>query len=193
MKKNRLLYLLLFGLFLPGCNSNSVNENPKNSPLKATYEYFDEINESDFNFAELQSKLDAARGKNDVEAANAVVKEFKAAHENCLKKLEERYPAGTVQIPFEQIGGKDTVTVKNIYLSGFWFPWNTAFNFSLKFTVEYEVIKKDVWFAKVPLTFYDNEDDILCIINAPCNKEGKTEISVRTNTSFKKLSKVIIH
>lgn len=177
---------------LQSCGNEVIKENKTNHPLQAAYAYFDELDQSEFRFANLERRLNVARGANNVEESNAIVKEYKTAQTECIKKLETKFPAGTIQIPFEQIAAKDTLTVKSVYLSGFWFPWNTASIISLKFTVEYEVVKKDVWFAKVPVTFYDSENDILGIISAPCNETGKTMILVRANNPFRILSKVVI-
>ena len=180
-------------IVLHSCHSGQVNNSQVTCPLKAPFEYFDQIDQSDFHFADLDYRLNDAKGKNLTDKVDAITKEFATVQNACLKKLDEKFPSGAIKIPFEQIGSKDTVTVKSIYISGYSFPWNTATSICYYFTVEYDLANKDFWYPKLPLTFLDEEGDVLLICSIPADKSGKSKLLVKTQPSFMKFTKIIIN
>lgn len=189
----KLQYLIFVLLFLQSCDNNKVNINSSIRPLQAPYEYFDQIDKDEFHFADLDAKLSEAQGKNNSDDIKECNRNFETAHNGCLKKLNEKFPVGSIQIPFEQLGSKDTVKVKSIYVSGFEFPWSTAIAICYKFTVEYELLKSDIWYAKVPLILLDTEGDVLSICHVPATVIGKTQFAVKAQASFRIFSKIIIN
>jgi hypothetical protein len=193
MKLREIQYLLLLLLFLQSCGSNSVNDNKADCPLREPYEYFDQLSQNEIHFADLDYRLNDAKGKNKTDVVNSVTKEFATAQEECLKKLEATFPVGSIKLPFEQIGSKDTLIVKSAYVSGFAFPWSTATSICYYFTIEYDLIKKDLWYAKIPLTFMDSEGDVLCICNVPANPDGKSQFPIKAQPSFIKFIKIFIN
>ena len=193
MKLTKIKHLFILILFLQSCGSNSDVKNIRYCPLQAPYDYFDQIDNTSFHFANLDYRLNSAKGKNQTDMVNAVTKEFETTHNECLKKLDEKFPSGSVKIPFEQTGEKDSVTVKSIYISGFGFPWETATTISYYFTVEYEILKKDIWFVPIPLKFVDLDGDIIYICDVPANTSGKSRFAVKTLQDFKIFTKILIN
>jgi len=193
MKFREIHYLLFIFLFLQSCGSNSVNDNKTICALQAPFEYFDQIDKTDFHFADLDYRLNQAKGKNKTDEVNKVSKEFETAQNSCMQKLEARFPVGAIKLPFEQTGGRDTLTVTAAYVSGFAFPWNTATSICYYFTMEYNLTKKDIWYATIPLTFLDSEGDILYICHLTADASGKARFLVKTQPSFIKFVKISIN
>jgi hypothetical protein len=193
MMKVRNIYLGLLAIFvIQSCGNKTSSEGKKACPLQAPYEYFDQINNSEFHLSDLESKLSKAKGRNNTDEINKILGEFEVSHKECIKKLDEKFPVGSIKIPFEQTGNKDTVVVKAIYVSAFEFPWNTASSICYSFTIEYDLLKPDIWYAKIPLTFFDSEGDIINICNVEANTSGKTQFPVKAQESFRIFSKITI-
>jgi hypothetical protein len=180
-------------MFLCSCSNNSNNVKDSDRPLKAAYEYFDQLSEDEFHFVELDHKLNTAKGKNNPDDISKYTKEFEVSQASCIKKMEEKFPEGSVKIPFEQIQGNDTLTVKSVYVSGYSFPWGTATTICFYFTVEYDIHKKDLWFIPISLKFVDAEDDIINFLHLPANSSGKSRCLVRTQFTFRDLKKLVIN
>jgi hypothetical protein len=193
MKSSSIKYFVFVILFIQSCGSNTTNNNSTTNPMQAVYTYFDEVSKNELHFTDLDKKLLDAKGENKTDEVNAITSEFEKVHEQCIKKMDAKFPVGSIKLPFEQVGSKDTLIVKSIYVSGFSFPWNTALSICYYFTVEYDIRKNDIWYAKVPLTFVDSEGDILNICNVPANTSGKSRFLVKTEDSFRMFSKIVIH
>lgn len=193
MKIRGIFYLSTVLLFFQSCFTNSANNNKDNCPLQPIYEYFDQLDQKEIHFSDLDKRLNDAKGQNKTDVVNSVTKEFDDAQKNCLQKLDARFPSGSIKLPFEQLGSKDTLVVKSAYVSGFAFPWNTATSICYYFTIEYELLKKDVWYPKIPLTFTDSEGDILYICNIPANADGKSKFMVKAQPTFIKFAKITIN
>jgi hypothetical protein len=180
-------------LLLESCNSGTTDNNKINCPLQEVNEYFSQLDQNEIHFDDLNYRLNDAKGKNNTEVVNSVTKEFDEAQQKCLKKLDAKFPVGSIKLPFEQTGSKDTLIVKSAYVSGFVFPWNTATSISYYFTIEYDLVKKDIWYAKIPATFIDSEGDILCITNIPVNSSGKVSFAIKGQYTFVKFVKILIN
>ncbi len=184
---------LAFCLLLSGCNTVNTDQSPTNSPLEEPYAYFDQLSADEFKLEELEHDYLKAKGKNDKDGENAILKKIEESHAACIQKLEEKFPSGSVKIPFEQTGSKDSISITSVYVSGFTFPWNTARNISYYFTVEYTIHNKEAWNVPITLKYIDKEDDVIYINGFPANSSGKTRFVVRTQPSFRSLTKIIVN
>ncbi len=193
MKQLSILAPLFISLFLVCCESNTTVTSNGNKPLQAPYEYFDKLSSEEFHFVELDHELNTARGANNEEEVKALIKEFEETQASCVKKMEEKFPEGSVKIPFEQIGGKDTLTIKSAYVSGYCFPWNTATSICFYFTVDYDIHKKDILYIPIALKFLDVEDDVINMLHVRANSNGKSRFIVRTQFTFRDLKKIIVN
>jgi hypothetical protein len=193
MKSIGIINIFFTFFFIQSCVSNNFNEEKSGLPLQEAYAYFDELSLNEFHFVELEHKLNVAKGENNIEEINACTKEFEVLQANCIKKMDSKFPVGSVKIPFEQVLGKDTLTVKSVYVSGFSFPWNTATTICFYFTVDYELLKKDLWFVPISLKFLDKEDDIINACNLPANSNGNLKFLVRAQFTFRDFKKLIIN
>jgi len=127
----------LFAMALYSCNSDKSVKNSLALPLQPVYEYFDQINITKYKFDKLNDMLNASRLKDKSNESEIIEKDFEQSHSQCIKDLEAKFPVGSVQVPFEQTGSKDTVSITSVYLSGFSFPWSTATSISFYFNIEY--------------------------------------------------------
>jgi hypothetical protein len=193
MKIRNLFYLIGIVLFLYSCKEGSKGKESDIKPLQPVYEYFDQLSNGEFHFAELEHQLNTARGKNNTDDINKYTKEFEDSHNLCIQKMGEKYPSGSVKIPFEQIHGKDTVTVNSVYVSGYSFPWSTSTTICFYFTVEYDVHKKDLVYIPLSLRFLDIDEDIIHFCHIPCNDSGKTQFLVKAQFTFRNFNKIIIN
>jgi hypothetical protein len=193
MKSSIIIYVVYVIMVIPSCGSESKNKDKLELPLQAAYGYFDQLSQSEFHFEDLDHKLNTAKGKNNIEEIKSCTKEFEVLHTSCINKMEAKFPEGTLRIPFEQMQGKDTLTVKSVYLSGFSFPWNTAITICFYFTVEYELHKTDLWFVPISFKFIDREEDIIYACNLPANSSGKSKFLVNAQFTFREFKKLIIN
>ena len=178
---------------MQSCGSNSVNESKTFCPLQAPYDYFDQIDKSDFHFTDLDYRLNDAKGKSETEKVDIVTKEFAEAQNSCIKKLETQFPIGSVKIPFEQLGGKDSVIITSAYISGFSFPWTTATSICYYFTVEYEIRNKEAMYISISLKYLDLEGDIIYMNNLQATSIGKSRFIVKAQPYFKYFTKLLIN
>ncbi len=193
MKIKVVFYLPAVILFLQSCTSHSVNDNKIICPLQPIFEYFDQLDKTELHFNDLDYRLNDAKGKSKTEVVNSVTREFADAQNTCLEKLNAKFPSGSVKLPFEQTGLKDTIVFKSVYISGYAFPWTTATSVCYYFTFEYEFIKNDISFVNIHLTFYNSEGDILDICSISAYKSGKTQLLIKTQPSFIKFVKLTIN
>jgi hypothetical protein len=193
MKLTSIYSLFVIVLILGSCSNNVVNSEKSVCPLQAPYEYFDQLSKEEFYFEDLLHKLNTAKGKNSTEEINTFTKEFETTQANCIQKMETKFPEGSIKIPFEQLHGKDTLTVISAYVSGFSFPWNTATSICFYFTLEYEIHQKDLWFIPISLKFIDAEEDIIYMCHLPANSNGKSRFLVKAQFTFRNFTKLIIN
>jgi hypothetical protein len=184
------IIMVLFSM----CSSNVKKIEAVNMPLEAPFEFFDQINEKEFKLADLNYRLNDAIGKNKTELVTQLNQKFAKSHEACIQKLEQKYPAGTVQLPFKQLGKQDKVRVKSAYISGFAFPWSTATSICFYVSIDYEIMNRDMWFTALSLTFIDNENDVIYLCNLPLNLESNTErFIVKAQPNFRAFSNLEIN
>ena len=186
------ILFFLIAMVLFSCSSSESNKNVVSLPLQPVYDYFDQIDQTKYMFVKLNDKLNASRLKDNSNETNQIIKDFEKTQSDCIKDLETKFPVGSVQVPFEQKGSKDTIKITSIYLSGFGFPWNTATNICFYFTIEYKYNQGNLMFKSVPLKFYDDEGDVIFIRNIPAKKEGKMRINVKAQIEFRKFARIVI-
>ena len=193
MRLNKVGHLFILFLLIQGCGNKTADNKKVFCPLQAPYEYFDQLSQTEFYFADMDYRLNEAKGKNKTDVVDSVTKEFDRNQKLCIQKLEAKFPTGSITIPFEQARARDSIVIKSAYVSGFEFPWTTATSICYYFTVEYDILRKDIWFLPIPLRFVDSENDIINMCTLSANSSGKSRFSVKAQPSFRIFTKLLIY
>jgi hypothetical protein len=185
MKASNYYLIILFSFIFWGCIS-SGNNIENNGTLKEFFNYFDKIDKEELHYSDLGKEYSRAYGKNDASAIKAVEDKFAATHKRGIELVMQKYPSGAIQFPFEQTGTESYVQIKSVYISGYDYPWNTAYRNSFYLTFEYELKQTNFHYKSVRVEFYDTDGDVINACNVALNKSGKTTIYIRPEAEIRK-------
>ncbi len=186
--KNLFILTALIAVFLHSCSSENSSTNHYSGPLVPFFKTWDELNAGEYNLEKINEDYYLIVGHNNKAEIDKKLKEFEVAHAQLIKLFSKKYPPGSVKLKFEQ-ADKQALEVKDIVLSEYFFPWNTALRLAYK--VKFTCVRNNEDPAStVRFEFYDGEGDIISSSSCFVKETGEYEFEIRPEIEFFHFEKI---
>ncbi len=188
--KNFLILTILLVMVSTGCSNQTSSNYNYSGPLAPFFEAWDEVNSGKYNLEKINEDYYLIIGHNNQQEIDKKLKEFADAQEQLIKIFSEKYPPGSVKLNFQQ-DDKSVVEVKDIVLSDYYFPWNTAVRLAYKVKFRCNRNNEDPT-STVRFEFYDEDGDIISSSSCFVKGTGEYEFEIRPEIEFFHFQKIVI-